>query len=188
MYSGSSIPTIADLTSSIASYIILYVLTSTFSLSDAAIAFESGLTLNPITIAFEAVARVISVSVIAPTAPWITLTLTSSVESFSRDCLIASTEPCTSALTIIANSLTVPSLIWLYKSSNDTLWEAFKVSFFILSFLASAIVLAVFSSLTWINLSPAAGTSDNPKISTGIDGPADLIFLPWSSNIALILP
>ena len=49
--------------------------------------------LNPIINAFEAAAKVISVSVIAPTAPWITLTLTSSVESFSKDCLIASTEP-----------------------------------------------------------------------------------------------
>ena len=39
-----------------------------------------------------------------------------------------------------------------------------------------------------MNLSPAAGTSDKPSISTGIDGPADLIFLPVSSNIALILP
>ena len=72
---------------------ILYVFISTPSLSAAAIAFESGLTLNPIINAFEAAAKVISVSVIAPTAPWITLTLTSSVESFSKDCLIASTEP-----------------------------------------------------------------------------------------------
>ena len=76
----------------------------------------SGLTLNPITIALDAVARVISVSVIAPTPPWITLTFTSSVESFSKDCFIASTEPWTSAFTIIASSLTLPSLIWLYKS------------------------------------------------------------------------
>lgn len=66
--------------------------------------------------------------------------------------------------------------------------EAFTDSFFSFCFLISAIFLAVFSSLTWLNLSPAAGTSDKPSISTGIDGPADLIFLPVSSNIALILP
>ena len=45
----------------------------------------------------------------------------------------------------------------------------------------------IFSFLR-LNLSPAAGTSESPNISTGIDGPADLIFFPVSSNIALILP
>ena len=63
------------------------------SFSDWAVAFPSGLTLNPIIKAFEAAASVTSVSVIAPTAPCITLTLTSSVDNFSKDCLIASTEP-----------------------------------------------------------------------------------------------
>ena len=86
------------------------------------------------------------------------------------------------------NSLTLPSWIWLYKSSSDTLCDAWWLSVLILSFLISAIFLAVFSSLTTTNLSPAAGTSESPKTSTGIDGPADLIFLPISSNIALILP
>ena len=148
----------------------------------------SGLTLNPITMAFEAAPKVTSVSVIAPTAPWITLTLISSVESFSKDCLIASTEPWTSALTTIDNSFTLPSWIWLYKSSNETLFDDWWLSVLIFSFLDSAIFLAVFSSLTTTNLSPAAGTSDKPNTSTGIDGPADLIFFPLSSNIALILP
>ena len=108
---------------------------STPSLSACAAALLSGLTLNPITKALDAVARVISVSVIAPTPPWITLTFTSSVESFANDCLIASTEPWTSALTIIASSFTLPSCIWLYKSSKETLWFASKVSAFKSSFL-----------------------------------------------------
>lgn len=148
----------------------------------------SGLTLNPITIALDAAANVISVSDIAPTAPCITLTFTSSVDNFSNDAFIASTEPWTSALTITESSLTEPSLIWLYKSSNETLCEVAETFLSYFSFLASAMFLAVFSSLTTVNLSPAAGTSERPKTSTGIDGPADFIFLPESSNIALILP
>ena len=54
--------------------------------------------------------------------------------------------------------------------------------------LNNAISLAFFSSLMTINSSPAFGTSDNPIISAGIDGVACLIFLPFSSSIALIFP
>ena len=37
-------------------------------------------------------------------------------------------------------------------------------------------------------MSPASGTSVSPIISTGVDGPADFTFLPFSFVIALILP
>ena len=41
---------------------------------------------------------------------------------------------------------------------------------------------------TTISVSPAAGTSERPMISTGIDGPAFLTCLPLSSMSARILP
>ena len=37
-------------------------------------------------------------------------------------------------------------------------------------------------------MSPACGTSVNPIISTGVDGPADFTFLPLSFTIERILP
>ena len=51
-----------------------------------------------------------------------------------------------------------------------------------------AISRAFFSSANTIASSPALGTSDKPKISTGIDGPASLMVLPSSSVMARILP
>ena len=59
--------------------------------------------------AFDALARETSDSVIAPTPPWITFTTTSSLESLTRLCFTASTEPCTSAFTIIGNSFKLPA-------------------------------------------------------------------------------
>ena len=44
-----------------------------------------------------------------PTPPWMILTLTSSVDSLRSACASASSEPCTSALTISARVLTSPS-------------------------------------------------------------------------------
>ena len=55
---------------------------STPSLSAKDSAPDTGLTLNPIIIAFDAAANNTSDSFIAPTPPWITLTLTSSVIIF----------------------------------------------------------------------------------------------------------
>ena len=63
----------------------MYVLISTLSLSAKDSAPDTGLTLNPIIIAFDAAANNTSDSFIAPTPPWITLTLTSSVDNFSSD-------------------------------------------------------------------------------------------------------
>ena len=48
---------------------------------------------GPIIIALEALASITSDSLIPPTPPWITLSLTSSFESFTSDCFTASTEP-----------------------------------------------------------------------------------------------
>ena len=56
-------------------------------------------------IALDVAARLTSDSLMAPTPPWITLTITSSLESLVRLCLTASTDPCTSALTMIGSSL-----------------------------------------------------------------------------------
>ena len=47
---------------------------------------------------------------------------------------------------------------------------------------------ALRSSLTTVASSPAAGIPDSPKISTGIEGPADLMSLPFSSFIARTRP
>ena len=62
---------------------------STPSLSAKDSAPDTGLTLNPIIIALDAVASVTSDSVTAPTPPCITLTATSSLDNFSSDCLTA---------------------------------------------------------------------------------------------------
>jgi len=72
---------------------ILYILISTFSFSARDIAPTSGLTLNPIIIASDAEAKVTSDSVIAPTAAWITFTVTLSFESLSIADFKASTDP-----------------------------------------------------------------------------------------------
>ena len=58
-----------------------------------------------------ALARVTSLSVIAPTPEWSTRTLISSVDSRLSAWTIASTEPCTSALITSGNSLVVEA--WL---------------------------------------------------------------------------
>jgi hypothetical protein len=84
--------------------------------------------LKPTTIAWLASARVISVSVIAPTEQRITLTLTFSTLIFSIEPLKASAEPCKSALIIRFNSLVSPSPAFLNKSSRETLWLACSFS------------------------------------------------------------
>ena len=107
-----------------------------------------GRTLNAIIIALETFASVTSDSVTAPAAAWITFTLTSSFDNFSIDCLIASTDPWTSAFTIKLSTFKSPASIWLNKLSNVTLLIAFI--FFSLSwrFLFSIKCFAVFSSFT----------------------------------------
>ena len=52
----------------------------------------------------------------------------------------------------------------------------------------SAVSRATRSSLTTLSVSPAAGTSERPMTSTGIEGPAFLTCLPLSSISARTLP
>ena len=58
----------------------------------------AGRTLKPMTIAFDATARLTSPSVMAPTPAWMMVTFTFSVDSLASASATASTEPCTSAL------------------------------------------------------------------------------------------
>ena len=68
-----------------------------------------GITLNPITIAFEALARTISLSVIAPTPLLITAIFTPSTFIFSSAFFTASSLPFTSVLSTMFISF-LPSL------------------------------------------------------------------------------
>ena len=65
--------------------------------------------LKPMMTAFDAIARLTSLSVMPPTAACTTCTLTSSVDSLSSDCASASCEPCTSALMISDSVCAAPS-------------------------------------------------------------------------------
>ena len=169
-------------------YIIVYVLISTFSFSPRDSAPGTGLTLNPIIIALEAAASNMSDSVTAPTPPCITLTWTSSFDNFSKDCLTACTEPCTSAFITILRSFIEPSLIWLNRASSDNLWVDFNISSLTICCLLAATLLAILSVGTSTNWSPPCGTSDRPNISTAVDGPAVFTLLPFAFIIALTLP
>ena len=167
----------------------LYKRTSTPSVSAVSFALASGRILKPITIALDADARMISDSLIAPTPEWIHFTATSSFESFNRLCLTASTEPCTSALIMMFNSLTLPAWIWLYRSSSDIL-DFVSASIFTLlcEIYVSEICLASFSLSTAIKISPADGTVSRPRICTGVDGVASVTRTPFELCIARTLP
>ena len=162
---------------------------STPSRSAVSFADASGRTLNPMMIALDAAASVTSDSLIAPTPPWMIFTTTSSLDSFTRLCLIASTDPCTSALTTIPSSFRLPSWIWLNRSSRD-IFVFVSSSIFILPWLinVSAKLLASFSLPHPTKTSPAFGTSFSPRISTGVDGPASFTRRPLSSIMARTLP
>ena len=82
------------------------------------------MTLNPIMIAFEALAKMTSDSVIAPIPLRITLILTSFSFIFSKAFLTASSEPLTSAFKTTFISL-APLSILANKSSNDTFLFSF---------------------------------------------------------------
>ena len=101
---------------------------STRSICACCIAFGSGFTLKPMMMAFDAEASMTSVSVMVPTAPWITRTLISSVDRRSSASCSASTEPCTSPLRMTRSSLTSPASICLWRSARVT--RALTVTFF----------------------------------------------------------
>ncbi len=140
-------------------------------------------------IAEEALAKLTSDSLIAPTPPWITFTTTSSLVSFKRLCFTASTLPCTSALIIIFSSFRLPAWIWLNRSSSDILAFVSSRSFSL--FCATNVSAKLFASLSFscaMKISPAFGTSFKPKISTGVEGVASFTLRPLSSIIARTLP
>ena len=142
------------------------------------------------TTADDALARLTSDSVMPPTPVEMTLTpdrcrSTACVSAFA----IASTEPCTSALSTILTSLTSPALILSRMFSSDT--RPLPASSFLrlrASCRCSTSALAAFSSLTTLKISPASGTPSRPSTSTGVDGPASVIAWPLSPSMARIFP
>lgn len=149
-----------------------YSRTSIFSRSAISRALLSGRTLKPMMMAFAVDASMTSVSVIAPTPPWIVRTRTSSLDSFSSDWRTASTEPCTSALMIRFRSLIWPAEIWLNRSSSVVFCWSLISARRSLSLRSSATWRESLSSSTALMMSPASGTSLKPMTSTGCDGPA----------------
>ena len=148
-------------------------------------ALEDATTLNPIIMAFDALAKTTSDSVMAPIPLLITLTETSCSLIFSKAFFTASSEPRTSAFKTTLISL-FPASTDANKSSSDTF---LSLPAFILaaSFLFSATDFASASVSKAINLSPADGFSVKPVISTGVDGPASTIDSPRSFFIVLTL-
>ena len=159
-----------------------------FSASITLRAEASARTLNPTTIALDAAASVASVSVIAPTPEPMILTLTSSVDNLINESLIASSEPWTSDLITTFTSEISPSAMLANMFSNLAFcWRASFTSRN-LPWRNKATSRAFFSSFTTVASSPEVGTPLKPIISTGIDGPADWIVLPFSSRIARTRP
>ena len=76
-------------------------------------------TLKPMIGTPDASASVTSDSVMPPTPEWITRAPTSLVPSFSIAPMIASSEPCTSALMTSGNSLRPAVLSWLIICSSE---------------------------------------------------------------------
>ena len=148
----------------------------------------SARTLKPSNTASLDSASVTSDSEIGPTPELMTRTLTSSVDSSFKAANKASSEPRTSVLRTIFKKDTSPCCICSNILSRRILfWRSSCCSRSRL-LLKSATSRAFFSSETTKNSLPAAGVSGKPKISTGIEGPADLIRWPFSSVIARTLP
>ena len=124
----------------------------------------------------------------APTPPWMTRTRTSSLLSFSSEAFTASTEPCTSALTIRFRFFISPAWIWLNRSSSETLVTGALALAFSSALRCSTSSRASFSSATALKVAPAVGASLRPVISTGTEGPAEVIFWPLSLTMARTRP
>ena len=139
-------------------------------------------------IAFAVSASETSLSLIAPTPPWMISMLTSSLPNLPRDCLTASRDPWTSALMMSLTVLSSPFEILSKRSSRLTapLESSFLVAS--LSFLSAERSLAKRSLSTTSIMSPASGSSSQPVTETGVEGPAFLTCLPLSSIITLTLP
>ena len=91
---------------------------STPSRSASSAALRSGRTLKPMMIASDAEASRTSERLMAPTPEWMIRTLTFSSESLASVSASTSAEPCTSALTRIGSSLTLPSAILSLRPSS----------------------------------------------------------------------
>ena len=151
-------------------------------------ACNEGRTLNPIIIASEALASVTSLSVICPTALWITFTTISSVDNFCNESLNASTEPSTSPFIITFNSLKFPNARRRPISSSVICFLVRIPCSRSICALLYAISFASPSSSYTLNFSPACGAPFNPNINAGADGPASSNFLFLSLNMAFTLP
>ena len=139
--------------------------------------------------ALEVEASITSLSLMAPTAQWMTRTRTSSLVSFSREERTASAEPWTSAFTMMFRSLSSPSWIWLNRSSRLTFCLAgADAAVFCSCLRCSTSSRAMRSSATAWKSSPAPGTSPMPMISTGTEGPAASTFSPWALVMARTRP
>src|SRR5438876_399797 len=168
---------------------MLCVRMSTCSCCARSNALRSGRTPNAITIAPDAEARSTSFSVTAPTPEPMIFSFTWSVESFGSISLSTSTEPCTSPLITIPNSLTSPAFNCSCSWSSvmrEPLMRGIAASRG-LFYRYSTIYRAWASSVTW-KRSPASGTPCKPNTSTGVDGGASVTTRPRSSNIARTLP
>ena len=165
-----------------------YIRISTWARAALSRAAASGRTLKPTMMAFEVEASMTSLSLIAPTAPWMTRTRTSSLEIFSSEALTASTLPCTSALTMMFRFFISPAWIWLNRSSSETLEMGSLALAFSSALRCSTSSRARRSSATALKFAPAPGTSPRPVISTGTDGPALVSFWPLSLVIIRTRP
>ncbi len=161
---------------------------STFSFSATSLTLGFTLTLKPIIMAPDAEASITSDSVIAPVAECIMLSLTSSVLCLTRESPTASSEPWTSVFRTMLSSFTSPSFILSKRSSRLTKPFLPTTCLWLFSLRCSITCFAVFSSWTPMNSSPAMGTPDMPYISAGMAGPADFIFFPLWSSMALTRP
>ena len=147
-----------------------------------------GRTWNPMIIASDADAKLMSASEIAPTPLSTIFTWISGVDKFCRASESASIDPSTSPLTIIFNSLKSPiakrrpissSVMCLLVRRPCSLYNCSRLA---------AIDLASFSSSNTWNLSPALGAPLIPNIDNGCAGPATFKGTPCSSCIALTRP
>ena len=147
-------------------------------------AAESASTLKPTTIAFEAVASMISFLPILPVSACNTFMEISPRARSAKEDLIGSREPCTSAFMINRSSRTSPAWNFSNNCSKVTAFVGFSASALWMFLRSLVIARACLSDLTTWNKSPATGTSLRPITAIGAEGSATSTWLPKWSNIA----
>ncbi len=128
-------------------------------------------------IALDAVASSTSDSLMAPAPVWMVRILTRSSLSLISESASTSADPCTSALMMIGSSFMPPSAICCCSDSSVRRAPLPNSSFSLACawrYVTTWRAL-IGSSMTW-NVSPGDGSADRPSTSTGVDGPAFLIF------------